>query len=290
MRGLASYDEPFAWWGSAWKPPRPRTVLDLIGDGTLSVELAGLLWALLARRASIVVAAGPSGAGKTTLLTALLDFLPADTRRLNLHGCYESFRFLGDPTVDPGRTVLLVNEISAHLPTYLWGPGVRRVLGAVGRGFGLAATAHAASVPDLVAALTGYPLRVPLAEVAGIDLVLVLEAEEEEGRHRRRVSGAWALSPVGVGGAGLTMASLPLVRHDISPKSLVAPLIATRPMKKRQADARPVTESEWVVEIDERIAVLTDLDGAPPGDPEAIRTALAAAAGRWALPSEPSER
>ena len=198
MRHAASYDEPFAWWGAVWSPPPERTVVDLITDGVLSAKLAGLLWALLARRASIVVAAGSSGAGKTTLLTALLDFLPSDTRRLYLRGCYESFGFLEDPAVDPARTVLLVNEISAHLPTYLWGPAVRRVFAAAGRGFGLAATAHAASIAELVAGVTGYPLRVPLRDLAAVDVVVLLDAWEAGGTLHRVVREVWTLAPAAI--------------------------------------------------------------------------------------------
>ena len=197
MKARVAGDEPFAWWGSVWTPPAPRTVPDLIAGGVLSAETAAALWTLLARRASLVVVAGPSGAGKTTLLTALLDLLPPGTRRLYLRGCYEPFGFFDDPAVDPRRTVLLVNEISAHLPTYLWGPGVRRFLAARSRGFALAATAHATSVAEFVALLAGYPLRVPPAEIAAVDLVVVLDAWWEGEAVRREVGGVVALERAG---------------------------------------------------------------------------------------------
>jgi energy-coupling factor transporter ATP-binding protein EcfA2 len=169
-----SFDEPFGWWGPVWSAPEPHAIGDLIGDGVLTAECAALLAALLVRRASIVVAAGPSGAGKTTLLTALLDFLPEGTRRIYVRGCYEPFDFL-DSTA-PEQSVLLVNELSPHLPIYLWGPGVRRVLQATGSGYQLAATAHATSVDEFVYSLSGYPLRVPAAEIAAIDLLVLLDA------------------------------------------------------------------------------------------------------------------
>ena len=175
-------------------------MLDLIGDGTLPVEAAALLWALLARRASIVVAAGPSGAGKTTLLTALLDFLPPGTRRLYLRGCYEPFAFLDDPTMKPDASYLLVNEISAHLPVYLWGPGVRRLLQAAGQGFGLAATMHARSTVELVQTLTGYPLRVPAAEVAAFQVAVILDAWLTAEGIRREVRSVAALVAADAGG------------------------------------------------------------------------------------------
>lgn len=192
----APYDEPFGWWGPAWKVQVPRSVPDLLLDRVLTPPAAGLLWALLARRASVLVAAGPSGAGKTTLLTALLDLLPAGTRRIYLRGCYEPFHFLSDPAVDPQRTALLVNEISPHLPSYLWGPGVRRFLTAKRDGFLLAATAHATRVEDLVGSLAGYPLRIPPEEIAAVDLVILLDAWEEHGVIRREITEIAALAAV----------------------------------------------------------------------------------------------
>lgn len=176
------YHEPFLWWGPVWAPPPPRTMVDLLRERVITPAVAAMLWAALTRRRSIVVAAGPRGVGKTTLLTALLDFLPPGTRRLYLRGCYESFAFLDDATVFPSDSVLLVNEISPHLPAYLWGPGVRRLFQAARNGFMFAATAHASTVGDLVGQLAGYPLRVPLSELATINLALFL-AEGREARH-----------------------------------------------------------------------------------------------------------
>ena len=81
----------------AWRDPRspiPRSVIELIRDGTLDASLAGLLWLLVEARVPLVVAAGPSGTGKSTLLHALLDFLPPDTRTQELDGYAEDFAWL----------------------------------------------------------------------------------------------------------------------------------------------------------------------------------------------------
>ncbi|MDP9364044.1 MAG: CpaF/VirB11 family protein, partial [Chloroflexota bacterium] len=207
MRARASYDEPFAWWGPVWTPPAARSAADLVSEGTLAPATAGLLAALLGRRASLVVAAEASGAGKTTLLTALLAFYPPNTRRLYLRGCYEPFAFLDDPTLDPTASLLLVNEISAHLPAYLWGPAVGRTLEATRRGFALAATAHAADPTDLVRLLAGYPLRVPLHDVAAVKLVVLLDAWSAGDKTHREVASVTALLPP-VGAGGLTLVPL----------------------------------------------------------------------------------
>lgn len=172
--GRATYAEPFAWWGPVWEPPPTRTLLDLLGDGTLTPEIAALLWGGLARRASLIVAAGPRGVGKSTLLSALIDCYPETDRRLYLRGCYETFAFLDDPTVDPATSLLLVNELSSHLPAYLWGPGVRRLFQAAHQGFTFAATAHATAIEDLIGMLAGYPLRSTVAELASLNLVALM--------------------------------------------------------------------------------------------------------------------
>jgi hypothetical protein len=211
------YDEPFAWWGPGWPAPEPRNIAQLLQDETVDSWTAANLWAALARRQSLAVVATGSGVGKTTLLTALLEFLPSRTRRIYLRGCFETFSFVSDPTIIPGETALLVNEISPHLPVYLWGPAVSRVLGAVQRGFALLATAHADSVHDLVGALTGSPLHIPAAETAAFEFVVVLERHEAS-RSGRRVRAAWRLQPTR---DGVTIAPLsaPPVSHDISAES-----------------------------------------------------------------------
>src|SRR5690348_12453876 len=102
------YDEPFAWWGPASHAGPDRGLADLIDDGVVSLAQAARLLALLERRTSIAVVAGPSRAGKSTLLAALAAALPAATRRIFLRGCYEPFAFLADPATVPGETTLLI--------------------------------------------------------------------------------------------------------------------------------------------------------------------------------------
>jgi energy-coupling factor transporter ATP-binding protein EcfA2 len=139
-----------------------------------------------------VVAAGPRGVGKTTLLTALIACYPEASRRLYLRGCYETFAFLDDPTIDPAASVLLVNEISSHLPAYLWGPGVRRLFQAARQGFAFAATAHATSIEDLIGMLAGYPLGTSVAELATINLVVLMKPVSQDVRWR--VDEVWAVA------------------------------------------------------------------------------------------------
>jgi energy-coupling factor transporter ATP-binding protein EcfA2 len=206
------YEEPFAWWGPGWQAPAPRGIADLLHDETIDSWSAANLWAALARRQSLAVVAGGSGVGKTTLLTALLDFLPPGTRRVYLRGCFETFAFLSDSTINPRETAVMINEISPHLPVYLWGPAVARILEATQRGFMLLATAHADSVHDLVQALTSSPLHIRAAQVAAFEFVVVLKSDEDK-QSGRRVREVWRLEPIR---DGVALASLQASSHDIS--------------------------------------------------------------------------
>src|SRR5258706_13061973 len=83
----------------------------------------------------MLIAAEQPHSGKTTTLTALLDFLPNATRRVFIRGWAETFDFLGQTR--PEATLLLANELSSHLPVYLWGPKAVPVFQALGRGYPL---------------------------------------------------------------------------------------------------------------------------------------------------------
>lgn len=184
QRTTWSYAEPFGWWGQRVDGPR-RSISALVAGGVLTARVAAFLWLALEHRATLVVAAEPHGAGKTTFLTALLDFLPAATAPTFLRGWYERFAFL--ETTTPGTAYLLCNEISSHLPIYLWGRGVRRVFEAVAAGYGMATTVHGGGAADVLALLTAYPLEVPLEQAAGIDFVLTLGVGMRQGETARRL-------------------------------------------------------------------------------------------------------
>jgi energy-coupling factor transporter ATP-binding protein EcfA2 len=167
-------------------------------DETVDSCTAANLCAALARRRSVAVVAGASGVGKTTLLTALLDFLPPGIRRIYPRGCFETFAFLSDPQFVAAQTAVLINEISPHLPVYLWGPAVGTMLEAAERGYTLLATAHADTVPEFVGGLTGSPLRLPSPLVAAFEFVIVMERSADT-RSGRWVRGVWRLVPTASG-------------------------------------------------------------------------------------------
>ncbi|MCS7246556.1 MAG: type II secretion system protein E [Thermomicrobium sp.] len=164
---------PSAWWGRfGVRTDEGLSLVDLVRLGSLDAATAAFLWLAMEQRATVIVAAREHGAGKTTLLTALVDLLPPDISRYYLHGWYERFQFVA--THRMADTFLLVNEISDHLPIYLWGKGVRRLFALVAEGWRLGATVHAAGAEDVFAFLQRFPLEVPQDHLLAVDLVVTL--------------------------------------------------------------------------------------------------------------------
>jgi hypothetical protein len=165
------YDVPIGWWGWSWEPPVPMSVTELLAAGNFDARTAALCWLVLEAHGSILIAAEQPHSGKTTTLTALLDLLPGDLRRVFVRGWAETFDFLRH--TDPQRTLLLANELSSHLPVYLWGPKAVQMFRTLGRGYALASTLHADSAEEVVAQLTGE-LGVDAEDLARVDLLLVM--------------------------------------------------------------------------------------------------------------------
>lgn len=169
--GLAEYARPFAWWGWHWSPPVPMSIVELIEAGTLDRRLAALLWLLIEARRSIILASDPPMSGKTTTLSALLAFVSDDTDLVFLRGMSETFDYTTQ--TDPRRSYLLVNELSDHLPVYLWGRKATRMFGTLKDGYGVGATMHADDVAGVLAQLTGE-LSLSPDELARLDVIAIM--------------------------------------------------------------------------------------------------------------------
>ncbi|MBI2772916.1 MAG: hypothetical protein HYX56_00260 [Chloroflexi bacterium] len=165
------YDVPLGWWGWNWDPPVPMSAAELLAAGNFDARAAALSWLTLESHGSILIAAEQPHSGKTTTLTALLDLVPHDIRRVYVRGWAETFDFVRH--TDPARTLLLANELSSHLPVYLWGPKAVETFRALRKGYALASTLHADSAEEAVAQLT-TDLGVDPADLARIDLLLVM--------------------------------------------------------------------------------------------------------------------
>ena len=167
----AEYAQPYAWWGWHWSPPVPMSVIEIVDAGTLHPRIAALLWLLLESRRSLVLASEPPMSGKTTLLSALVAFLAPETQPVFLRGLSETFDYTR--SIDPAKGYLLVNELSSHLPVYLWGAKATRMFRTLGQGFGLATTMHADEVGEALDQLR-VELDLEDDDLARIDLVGIM--------------------------------------------------------------------------------------------------------------------
>ena len=194
--------------------PARRSIVELIATGVLDPELAALAWLLVEARVPLVVAGLEQGAGKTTLLEALLDFLPATVRRVDLTGMTEDFAWLPEAgslgwtaasatepvglPVTPASSFLVAAEISEHLPIYTWGRAARTLVRAGSIGYGFGATMHADRLEDVHASLRARPVSLTDDELSYLGLILVVRAGRgPDGHVRRRVVAAHYARPVG---------------------------------------------------------------------------------------------
>lgn len=204
------YDVPVGWWGWNWDQPIPMSVTEILGAGNFDERTAALCWLVLESHGSMLIAAEQPHSGKTTTLTAFLDLLPSDVRRVFIRGWAETFDYLKH--TDPDRTLLLANELSSHLPVYLWGPKAVEVFRTLRRGYALASTLHADSAEEAVAQLRDE-LGVEPADLARIDLLLVMRIYRVGGSYgpmARRVVSVHRLLPDLDGGVSLA----PLIDWD----------------------------------------------------------------------------
>ncbi|HYC06499.1 MAG TPA: hypothetical protein VEG29_01115, partial [Candidatus Binatia bacterium] len=182
-------------------PAERRSIVRLIGDGTVDAGLAALLWLTVEARLPVVVAAGPRGTGKSTVLDAVLAFLPPGVSGRVLAGYAEDFEWLPEaPTlgwrshgfggirperprpesvdgpgdrISPDSTYLVVPEFSDHLPFYTWGEPARIAVRALSRGYGLGGTMHAESLEEVFAELGGPRVGLTDDELSHLGIVLI---------------------------------------------------------------------------------------------------------------------
>ncbi|WP_052888197.1 hypothetical protein [Thermogemmatispora carboxidivorans] len=160
------------WWH--YESRRPLSVAQIIALGSADAETVALIWLMLEHGASLTVA-GPTdpqpGVGKTTTLNALLQFLPEGTALAYMSGMYEDFSFTRLPDVDPTRTYALCNEVSDHLPIYMWGRVARRYLRLPAQGFHIATSVHADTIDDVIH-MYRRDLRLDVEDIRRLGLVV----------------------------------------------------------------------------------------------------------------------
>ena len=153
---------------------RPLSMAQIIAQGSVDAETVALTWLLLEHGVSLTVA-GPTdpqpGVGKTTTLNALLQFLPEGTALAYMSGMYENFAFTRLPDIDPATTYALCNEVSNHLPIYMWGRVARRYLALPAQGYHIATSIHADTIDDVIS-MYHHDLHLKAEDVRRLGLVV----------------------------------------------------------------------------------------------------------------------
>ena len=160
------------WWH--YDSRRPLSLAQIIALGSVDARTVALIWLLLEHGASLTVA-GPTdpqpGIGKTTTLNALLQFLPQGTALVYMSGMYEDFAFTQLPDIDPANTYALCNEVSDHLPIYMWSRVARRYLTLPAKGYHIATSVHADTIDDVIH-MYNHDLRVSTEDVRRLGIVV----------------------------------------------------------------------------------------------------------------------
>lgn len=260
------YDVPIGWWGWNWEPPVPMSITQILQAGNMDPRTAALCGMIIETHGSLLIAAEQPHSGKTTTLTALLDFLPNATRRIFVRGWAETFDFIGQ--TKPAETILLANELSSHLPVYLWGPKAVRVFEMLRRGYALGSTLHADSADEALAQLVGE-LGVNRSDLARVHLLMVMRIYgTSHGGYARRVVSVHRLAP-----NDGSVAAIPLVTHDAENDAFThehaAELVLLQTL-------RPSMEREALAdELDRRDAFLAELVGRGSRAIPEVRAAIA---------------
>lgn len=247
----------------------PLSIIDLINAGSMEPRLTAILWFLIARKSSLVVAALPQRAGKSTTLAALLSLTPSETTFFPVGNSF-SREMVAE--VDPTDTYLVVNEVSAGLPhRYLWGPGVEEVLRARSEEkYSVALTLHALTVEDTLKTFTSPPLSISSGLVRGLNTVVILRSASETERGVESI----VLLEGQPGGDDLTLHEAARWNEPQNTFAYLDPE-GTLGILARRAN---VTTDQAAQELREREDYLTGIVATPPT--ESLRNALATASFR----------
>jgi hypothetical protein len=160
------------WWH--YDSRRPLSTAQIIALDSVDAKTVAMVWLLLEHGASLTVA-GPTdpqpGIGKTTTLNALLQFLPEGSALAYMSGMYEDFAFTQLADIDPASTYALCNEVSDHLPIYMWGRVARRYLTLPNSGYHIATSVHADTIHDVIH-MYQHDLRVSVEDIRRLGLVV----------------------------------------------------------------------------------------------------------------------
>ena len=179
----------------------PYTVIDLITNNTVSLEVSALLWLAIEYEMNILISGG-TASGKTTLLNSFLLFIPPNHRIISVEDTRElmlpDFLYwcpLVTRTPNPegkgevSMLDLLVNSLRMRPDRIILGEMRRQkeamvLFEAMHTGHSVYATLHANSAAETVSRLVNPPLNVPPNLLNAVNLNVVVFRDRRRGLRR----------------------------------------------------------------------------------------------------------
>jgi hypothetical protein len=149
------------------------SIAELVQNGTLSAEMAAVLWAAVDEQKSFLTVAIPRFAGKTTTSNAVLALRPPDVPVTPVAGERDMMQRLAHER--RGGYLTVAEFAQAPMPGYIWGEPVRRVFEAMhAGGYSLQTALHAPGVDAGMQEVT-YGNGVNDAHASTFKLVMYIE-------------------------------------------------------------------------------------------------------------------
>jgi hypothetical protein len=259
------------WWH--YDSRRQLSTAQIIALGSVDAKTVAMVWLLLEHGASLTVA-GPTdpqpGIGKTTTLNALLQFVPEGTALAYMSGMYEDFAFTQLADIEPSRTYALCNEVSDHLPIYMWGRVARRYLTLPARGYHIATSVHADTIDDVIH-MYQHDLRVSVDDVRRLGLVVNIGLVGRVYPLRRRWLTTHFLQPQANPNCPEAVIPLPLSLWNDFDDTFE---LADQPILDELANWAGITPAEFSAALQQRIDCLEDLSQGQGADMQQMYKAI----------------
>jgi len=259
------------WWH--YDSRRQLSTAQIIALGSVDAKTVAMIWLLLEHGASLTVA-GPTdpqpGIGKTTTLNALLQFVPEGTALAYMSGMYEDFAFTQLPDIEPASTYALCNEVSDHLPIYMWGRIARRYLTLPARGYHIATSVHADTIDDVIH-MYQHDLRVSVDDVRRLGLVVNIGLVGRVYPLRRRWLTTHFLQPQANPNCPEAVIPLPLSLWNDFDDTFE---LADQPIHHELANWAGMTPAEFSAALQQRIDCLEDLSQGHGADMQQMYKAI----------------
>jgi flagellar protein FlaI len=199
----------------------PITIVDMIGFGTLSPEVAAYLWTSIEHKKTILIM-GVTGSGKTTLLNSILNLVKPNYKIVTIEDTPEIrlpsknwVQLVARPSYAAGESRAgeislydLVRVSLRYRPDIIVVGEVRGaeayvLFQSIATGHGGATTIHAESIDAAIKRLTSPPMDIPESYIPLINIALLIERvsiKDSEGRVRasRRITRIWEIGREGL--------------------------------------------------------------------------------------------